>query len=250
MRKRDERNMSGRGKVIKPPMEEIARGKVFKPSKYFRNKNWFIGIFSAIMLWVTIIGSLFLVLWLVGIITGNPAGIASTFDLIWFPFNFWYWIITGCILIPYLIIYPIYIRSFEYSVLAKSGKTMPEIYVKKGIINITRKHVPFRTITNIQSVAGPFDRLFGIGSIEVETASGSAGSFESAEEKLEGLTFYNELRDFILLELRKFKDPYVTGTEVVHPEDDETFVVEPGSIESEILIVLREIRDLLKKDRE
>ena len=134
--------------------------------------------------------------------------------------------------------------------LAKTGKTMPEIYVKKGIINITRKHVPFRTITNIQSVAGPFDRLFGIGSIEVETASGSAGSFQSAEEKLEGLTFYEELRDFVLLELRRFKDPYVTGTEVVHPEDDEVISIEPGSIEDEILMVLREIRDLLRKDRE
>jgi len=242
--------MSGRGKVIKPPMEEIARGKVFKPSKYFRNKNWFIGVFGVVMLWITIIGSMLLVFWLVGIITENPGGIASTFDLIWFPFNFWYWIITGSILIPYLIIYPIYIRSFEYSVIAKTGKTMPEIYVKKGIINITRKHVPFRTITNIQSVAGPFDRLFGIGSIEVETASGSAGSFQSAEEKLEGLTFYEELRDFILLELRKFKDPYVTGTEVVQPEEEEAILFEPGSIEEEILLVLREIRDLLRKDRE
>ncbi len=242
--------MSGRGKVIKPPMEEIARGKVFKPSKYFRNKNWFIGVFSVVMLWITIIGTMLLVFWIVDIITGNPGGMTSTFDRIWFPFNFWYWIITGSILIPYLIVYPIYIRSFEYSVIAKTGKTMPEIYVKKGIINITRKHVPFRTITNIQSVAGPFDRLFGIGSIEVETASGSAGSFQSAEEKLEGLTFFEELRDFILLELRKFKDPYVTGTEVVQPEEEEVISIEPGSIEEEILLVLREIRDFLRKDKE
>lgn len=242
--------MSGRGKVIKPPMEEIARGKVFKPSKYFRNKNWFLGIFSAIVLWVIVVGSLFFVFWLVGIITGDPASLSYTLNFIWIPLNFWYWLIAGIFLIPYLIVYPIYIRSFEYSVIAKTGKTMPEIYVKKGIINITRKHVPFRTITNIQSVAGPFDRLFGIGSIEVETASGSAGSFQSAEEKLEGLTFYEELRDFILLELRKFKDPYVTGTEVVHPEEDEVITIESGSIEEEILMVLREIRELLRKDRE
>ncbi len=241
--------MSGRGKVIKPPMEEIATGKVFKPSKYFRNKNWFLGIFTAIMLWVIIIGAMLFVFWLVEAIMGDPGYLASTLEFIWWPLNFWFWLITGCILIPYLIVYPIYIRSFEYSVVAKSGKTMPEIYVKKGIINITRKHVPFRTITNIQSVAGPFDRLFGIGSIEVETASGSAGSFQSAEEKLEGLTFYEELRDFILLELRKFKDPYVTGTEVVFPEED-VVAIEQGSIEDEILLVLREIRDLLRKDRE
>jgi uncharacterized membrane protein YdbT with pleckstrin-like domain len=146
-------------------------------------------------------------------------------------------------------VYPIYIRSFEYSVVAKSGETMPEVYVKKGLINITRKHVPFRTITNIQSVAGPFDRLFGIGSIEVETAGGSGSAFHSAEEKLEGLTFYEELRDFILMELRKFKDPYVTGTEVVYPEEDLVPRTE-DSLEDEILLVLREFRDLFKKDRE
>jgi membrane protein YdbS with pleckstrin-like domain len=242
---RDEVDMSGRGKVIKPPMEEIARGKVFKPSKYFRNKNWFLGIFSAIMLWLIAIGSMFFVFWLVDLVSGYSGYIAA----IWFPLNFWFWIITLSVLIPYLIVYPIYIRSFEYSVIGKSGETMPEIYVKKGLINITRKHVPFRTITNIQSVAGPFDRLFGIGSIEVETAGGSGSSFQSSEEKLEGLTFYEELRDFILMELRRFKDPYVTGTEVVHPEEDPVSMSE-DSLEDEILLVLREIRDLLKKDRE
>ena len=238
--------MSGRGKVIKPPMEEIARGKVFKPSKYFRNKNWFIGIFGAIMLWVTVIGAMLFVFWIVELFTGPTGYLAA----IWWPLNFWFWILTLSVLIPYLIVYPIYIRSFEYSVLGKSGETMPEIYVKKGLINITRKHVPFRTITNIQSVAGPFDRLFGIGSIEIETASGSGSSLQSAEEKLEGLTFYNELRDFILMELRKFKDPYVTGTEIVHPEVDEVISVGPSGIEDEILMVLREIRDLLRKDKE
>lgn len=243
---RDEIDMSGRGKVIKPPMEEIATGKVFKPSKYFRNKNWFLGILIAIMLWVIVIGSMFFVFWVVELFSG-PTGFLAT---IWWVLNFWFWLIALSVLTPYLIVYPIYIRSFEYSVVGKSGKTMPEIYVKKGIINITRKHVPFRTITNIQSVAGPFDRLFGIGSIEVETASGSGNAFQSAEEKLEGLTFYEELRDFILMELRKFKDPYVTGTEIVHPEEDELITIGPSDIEDEILMVLREIRDLLRKDRE
>ncbi|MHA2396797.1 MAG: hypothetical protein ACXAC0_08835, partial [Candidatus Thorarchaeota archaeon] len=137
--------MSGRGKVIKPPMEEIARGKVFKPSKYFRNKNWFLGIFSAIILWLIVIGSMFFVIWVVELFSGPTSFLAS----IWWPLNFWFWIITLSVVTPYLIVYPIYIRSFEYSVVGKSGETMPEIYVKKGIINITRKHVPFRTITNI-----------------------------------------------------------------------------------------------------
>ena len=147
-----------------------------------------------------------------------------------------------------LIIFPIYLRSIEYSVITEEGTTASEIFVKKGIINITRKHVPFRTITNISSRAGLFDRLFGIGSIEIETA-GFSGTTTSAEEKLEGITFYEELRDFILRELRKFKDPYVTGTEIVHAVEEEPVQRMEESLEDEILLVLREIRDLLRRER-
>jgi membrane protein YdbS with pleckstrin-like domain len=240
--------MTIEGKVIKPPIESVSSGKVFKPSKAFRNKMWFIGVFTAIMLWVIIFGSFALTLWLVDWFTGSGTTLTGFFQYWWLTLNVWYWVITAIWLVPGAIIVPYYLRSIEYSVIAQSGETMPEIFVKKGIINITRKHVPFRTITNISSRAGIFDRLFGIGSIEIETA-GYSGTTQSAEEKLEGITFYEELRDFILKELRKFKDPYVTGTEVVIPEE-ETALRSDGSLEDEILLVLREIRDLLRKERE
>ncbi|TFG34044.1 PH domain-containing protein [Candidatus Thorarchaeota archaeon] len=237
--------MTIEGKIIKPPVENIAYGRIFRPSKAFRNKMWFIGIIIAIMLWIIIIGSLAFVLWLVGIVSGYP--VAAIFYQWWTVLNLWYWVITAIWLIPGIIIIPIYLRSIEYSVLSDAGEVSKEIFTKKGIINITRKHVPFRTITNISSRAGLFDRLFGIGSIEIETA-GYSGTTSSAEEKLEGITFYEELRDFILRELRKFKDPYVTGTEIVSPEE-EPVLRDDESLEDEILLVLREIRDLLKKDR-
>jgi heme/copper-type cytochrome/quinol oxidase subunit 1 len=63
--------MAGEGKVIKPPVENVASGKVFKPSKAFRNKMWFIGIFTAVMIWVIIFGSFALTLWLVDYFTGG-----------------------------------------------------------------------------------------------------------------------------------------------------------------------------------
>ncbi len=238
--------MTGEGKVIKPPIENVASGKIIKPSKAFRNKMWFTGIFTAIMLWVVIFGSFTLVLWLVEWFSGTSSGLLV--DPWWITLNIWYWIITAIWLIPALIIVPIYLRSIEYSVITEEGTTASEIFVKKGIINITRKHVPFRTITNISSRSGPFDRLFGIGSIEIETA-GYSGATTQAEEKIEGITFYEELRDFILKELRKFKGPYVTGTEVVHPEEDPVPRID-DSLEDEILLVLREIRDLLRREKE
>ena len=143
---------------------------------------------------------------------------------------------------------PLYIRSIEYSVISKAGLVMPEIYVKKGLINVTRKHVPFRTITNISSRAGPVDRLFGIGTVEIQTAgfSGGPGGQAGPEEKLEGITFYEEVRDFILQELRRFRDPYVTGTEVVLPRD-ELVPRLSDSLDDELLITLHDIRDTLER---
>ena len=236
--------MTSEGKIIKPPIENITYGKIFRPSKAFRNKMWFIGVFVAIVLWIIIIGSLAFTLWLVGAVSGGS--VANIFYQWWNILNLWYWVITAIWLIPGIIIMPIYLRSIEYSVLSDAGEVSKEIFTKKGIINITRKHVPFRTITNISSRAGLFDRMFGIGSIEIETA-GYSGTTSSAEEKLEGIPFYEELRDFILRELRKFKDPYVTGTEIIRQEE-EAVPRDDDTLEDEILLVLREIRDLLKRD--
>ena len=121
---------------------------------------------------------------------------------------------------------------------------MPEVYVKKGIVTITQKHVPFRTITNVSSRAGPFDRFFGIGSVHIETA-GYSGSHQSGPEiKLEGIVFYEAIRDYIIKELRRFREPYVTGTELVHPIEEP--VPRTEGLDDEILITLREIRDILR----
>jgi hypothetical protein len=127
---------------------------------------------------------------------------------------------------------------------AETGDCMPEIYSKRGILTITRRHVPFRTITNISSKAGPFDRLFKIGSVHIETAGYSGANQKGPEEILSGIVFYEEVRDFILKELRKFKEPYVTGTEVVYPTEEPVPKME--GLDDEILTTLREIRDILK----
>ena len=234
-------------KVIKPPVERVMSGKVFKPSRAFRQKLWISSIAGAVTIWLIIaVGYL-------GIIA-----IASHFDPskynaiqhinVWFvPLTLWTNVFNLIWLIPCLIWVPFYFRSIEYSVKAESGETMPEIYVKKGVVTVTRKHVPFRTITNISSKAGPFDRLFGIGSVLVETAGYSGTKQAGPEIKLEGIVFYEEIRDFILNELRKFREPYVIGTEVVHPVEEPVPRME--GLDDEILITLREIRDILRSQK-
>ena len=237
-----------KGKVIKPPIGKVTSGKVFKPSKAFLRKEWTKGIVAAATIWLgTLLGFVLLAYFLAFV---EPIDYPSATSLIntWIgPLNYWMIVLNLIWLIPALIIQPFYIDSIEYSVKAESGETMPEIYVKKGIVTVTRKHVPFRTITNIASKAGAFDRMFGIGSVNIETAGYSGANATGPEEKLEGIVFYEEVRDFILNELRKFRDPYVTGTEVVLPVEDP--VPRGPGLDDEMLITLREIRDLLRNQK-
>ncbi|MBN2229368.1 MAG: PH domain-containing protein [Candidatus Thorarchaeota archaeon] len=240
---------SEEGRIIKPPMEDVTKGKVFKPDTRFCYKEWFTATVVAIFVWMLTVGVLILGAWIYMMDQDAPW---STFFTIFFDvlpiLSFWYALSLVVWWLPAMIGIPLYIRSIEYSVISKSGMVMPEIYVKKGLINVTRKHVPFRTITNISSRAGPIDRLFGIGTVEIQTAgySGGAGGQTGPEEKLEGITFYEEVRDFILQELRKFRDPYVTGTEVVLPREEPVPRLS-DSLDDEMLITLREIRDVLER---
>jgi membrane protein YdbS with pleckstrin-like domain len=232
-------------KIIKPPVKQITSGKIFKPSQAFLYKQLLQAATVYALIW------LFAILCFVGfsplIAAEEPiryASAAQVIDTFFAPVNLWTLGINLVWFVPALVAIPPYVRSIEYSVKSESGDTMPEIYSKRGIITITRKHVPFRTITNISSRAGPFDRLFKIGSVHIETAGYSGASQKGPEEKISGIVFYEEVRDFILKELRKFKEPYVIGTEVVHPTEEP--VLRMDGLEDEILITLREIRDILK----
>ncbi len=237
-----------KGKVIKPPVGIMSSGKVFRPSKKFRNKLWFVGLFIAVMFWIFVNLGYFGIGYLV--VRGGGTTMAEL-EKYWMPVNQVVWIIHLIWLIPLVILSVLYVNRIEYSVLSReSGEAMPEIYVKKGLINITRKHVPFRTITNISSRAGPFDRLFGIGTVEIETAGFSgpkSGAFGGPEEKIEGIVFYEEVRDFILTELRKYRAPYTTTTEAVYPHAEAA--PQRGDFDEEILRTLNEIRDILKSQQ-
>jgi membrane protein YdbS with pleckstrin-like domain len=231
-------------KIIRPPVRQITSGKIFKPSSAFLHKLLFQSVFAFFMIWLMVVLSF---VGLSFLLATDPVEFPSATQLIndWFvPVSLWTAIVNLIWFVPALVAIPPYFRSIEYSVKAESGDTMPEIYSKRGIVTITRKHLPFRTITNISSRAGPFDRLFKIGSVHIETAGYSGASQKGPEEKISGIVFYEEVRDFILKELRKFKEPYVTGTEVVIPT--ERPIPKTEDLDDEILTTLREIRDILR----
>jgi membrane protein YdbS with pleckstrin-like domain len=227
-------------KVIRPPVPHITSGTIFKPSKAYLKKMQVQNVLAFFLIWASVAVCFVIGAFISEMDAASPTAI-QLINQYFLTINIWTILLNLIWLIPVLILTPVYFNSIEYSVKADSGNSMPEIYQKEGIITITRRHVPFRTITNISSKAGPFDRLFNIGSVHIETA-GNSGTQKTPEAILHGIVFYEEVRDFILKELRKFKDPYTTGTEVVIPTED------PIATQSndEMLSTLREIRDLLK----
>jgi len=235
-------------KVIKPPTPKVTFGTIFKPSKSFLHKTWLKQVTVAFLVWIGTNAGVILMSNFLSIV--EPVDYPSSAQLIskWLgPVNIWTIGLQLLWLVPAILITPIYIRSIEYSVKAESGETMPEIYVKKGIFTITRNHVPFRTITNISSHAGIFDRMFGIGSVHIETAGYSGQDQRGPEENMEGVVFYEEVRDFILKELRKLTEPYVTTTEPVFEKKP---AHDRQTANEELLGILQEIRALLKDIRD
>ena len=241
-----------RGIVIKPPMEDVTAGRVFKPDRRFYYKEWLSWTIAAGILWLMAFGVLMLGAFIYMTDTDITPWPWSTFSAIVLDvlpmLSFWFIVAMVFWWLPIMIAIPLYIRNIRYSVISKKGDRMPEIFVQKGLLNITKKHVPFRTVTNISSRAGPIDRVLGIGTVEIQTAGFSGGSTGQGgpEEKIEGVVFYEEVRDYILQELRKFRDPYVTTTEVVIPQEG-TVPRMTESLDDEILITLREIRNVLEK---
>jgi membrane protein YdbS with pleckstrin-like domain len=232
--------------VLESP-QDVSFGRTFRPVSALRNKWGFMTIAFAVVTWALVIFSLWGIAWLIGFFEGWTA-YERLAILEWLPtISLWTWIFHIAWLVPALAGIVVYVRSIEYAVISESGTAMPEIYVKKGIVNITRKHVPFRTITNIASRAGVFDRLFRIGTVEIQTAGYSGGPTGQSgpEEKLEGIKSYQELTRFILRELRKFRDPYALGTEVVVPRD-EPVKRSDSMLDDEILLALQDIREILK----
>ncbi len=238
-------------RLVKPPeMDVVTSGRIFKPSSAFKKKYLFISIMSVIIGWLLIVVTLWSSLFIAGAITGSGTGTLLQ-DALW-TITQWYTVICGIILLTGILIVNAWINSIEYSVVGESGEAMPEIYVKSGIIDVTEKHVGFNAITNVSARAGPFDRIFGIGSVFIETAGSSSvqlGGILAPDIKIEGVTFFKELRDHIVREMRKTKGAYKLTTEtgfgserdIIATGDDLAIVLQ------EILRVLRRLDDKLDR---
>ena len=246
-------------RVIRPPFEQIASGKVFQPTNAFIGKKVLkVGI-GLILIWG--------VIWLIFLGLAHPI-IGEILRAAWQPIeildivgwemiNFIYSIAVVITLAVGTVSIVIYVKRIEYSVLGLSGEAMPEIYTKRGIITITKRHVPFRTVTNVQTRRGVFDRIMGIGTVLIETAGGTVGppptgivplllqklGSGNSEERVEGIRFHEELRDYILREMRAIGKG---------PEKSVRSKVSKGKLifTRETLEAFKEVRDALRESIE
>ena len=113
-----------------------------------------------------------------------------------------------------------------------------DIIVNRGFITKSHKLVPYRTITNIEIKRGPFDRLLGIGSIEIQTAGFSAGK-TGPEEKLDGVAEEHlaELQKILKSKVQQARGSAGTTQDTEYQTSEELL--------HEILLELRKLREKL-----
>lgn len=116
------------------------------------------------------------------------------------------------------------VAAITYSVVAAYYRCLhyeirpDEVIVYKGLITKTVKHVPFRTITNLEVTRGLVDRLLGLGSLSIQTA-GASGTIRP-EEKLVGLSDVEDVYEYVAQQLRRFRSalsPTQAGDEISPP---------------------------------
>ncbi len=109
------------------------------------------------------------------------------------------------------------------------------VTILSGILTKKEQNIPYRSITDFVLKRGPFDRMLGIGTIQVQTA-GQSTTATGYEGCLSGLIDFNSVHG----ELRK-------KLKSLHPVSESTTTSEPvynsnENVLSQILDELKEIR--------
>lgn len=127
----------------------------------------------------------------------------------------------------------LYYNSISYEIVED------EVHVNRGIITKTLKIVPYRTITNIEIKRGPYDRVLGIGTIELQTAGFSSNKM-GPEERLDGIPRdqLNKVQQLLVSSVRKVRGSPATSHDMEGP-------VSSGDTLDAMLYEIRELKSIL-----
>ena len=114
------------------------------------------------------------------------------------------------------------------------------VTIQSGILTKKEQNIPSRSITDFVLVRGPFDRMLGIGTIQIQTA-GQSKSATGYEGSLSGLLDYGPLHAN-LREKLKFLHPISESATTSEPikQTNDSFLIQ-------ILEELKEIRKNTEK---
>lgn len=107
--------------------------------------------------------------------------------------------------------------------------------VSHGILWRKESYLTYARIQDIHVSRNIFERWLGLGKVEIQTASGSS----SAEESIEGVKEYNDIRNFLYARMRGHK--LTIGADAASPEANSADTLLAG-----IRDELRAIRELVE----
>jgi uncharacterized membrane protein YdbT with pleckstrin-like domain len=128
-----------------------------------------------------------------------------------------------------------YYRSLRYEI------QDDEVIVHVGIWTKSVKHVPYRTVTNVQVKRDVVDRLLGTGTLNIQTAgmSGQTG----AEERLVGLADVQQVYALVATELRRFRGGMAPTQADVEEEPSIALPEGLGQILAEVRAIRKSLED-------
>ncbi len=90
----------------------------------------------------------------------------------------------------------------------------------RGVFWKKRVTVPLRRITNIDTSQGPVQRMFGLGTIHLQTAGAGGAQGAVAELRVEGMKEFESVKDRILSLLRAYHDRRAASAGEASPGGD------------------------------
>ncbi|MGB2989533.1 MAG: PH domain-containing protein [Candidatus Zixiibacteriota bacterium] len=92
---------------------------------------------------------------------------------------------------------PAYVKTLKYELSSE------DLRVQGGVFWRRKKVIPFHKITNLNTLQGPFERRFGLGHLNVQTAGHGANT--SPEGKLVGLEDFDAIKEEVMAKVRLVK---------------------------------------------
>jgi len=92
---------------------------------------------------------------------------------------------------------PAYLKTLKYELSSE------DLRLQGGVFWRRKKVIPFHKITNLNTMQGPFERRFGLGHLNVQTAGHGANT--SPEGKLVGLEDFDAIKEEVMHKVRLVK---------------------------------------------